>query len=34
VALLKTHLESLAGHLQLEEEDTATDLAAIFGKRR
>lgn len=34
VALLRTHLESLAGHLQLEEEEAATDLAAIFGKRR
>jgi len=33
VALLKTHLESLAGHLQLEEEETATDLAAIFKRR-
>jgi DNA-binding GntR family transcriptional regulator len=34
VTLLKSHLDSLAGHLQLEEEETATDLAAIFGKRR
>lgn len=34
VALLRTHLESLAGHLQLDEEEAATDLAAIFGKRR
>lgn len=34
VSLLKTHLESLAGQLQLEEEEAATDLAAIFGKRR
>ena len=34
VSLLKTHLESLAGHLQLEEEEATSDLAAIFGKRR
>jgi DNA-binding GntR family transcriptional regulator len=34
VALLRTHLESLAGHLQLDEEEASTDLAAIFGKRR
>jgi len=34
VSLLKAHLESLAGHLQLEQEDAATDLAAIFDKRR
>lgn len=34
VALLKTHLESLAGQLQLEEEEAPSDLAAIFGKRR
>jgi DNA-binding GntR family transcriptional regulator len=34
VGLLHGHLDSLAGHLQLEEEEAATDLAAIFGKRR
>lgn len=34
VALLRTHLESLAGHLQLDEDEATTDLAAIFGKRR
>ncbi len=34
VALLEAHLESLAEHLFLEEEDAAADLAAIFGKRR
>jgi DNA-binding GntR family transcriptional regulator len=34
VSLLKVHLDSLAQHLQLEEEEATTDLAAIFGKRR
>lgn len=34
VNLLKVHLDSLAQHLDLEEEEATTDLAAIFGKRR
>lgn len=34
VGLLEQHLESLAQHLFLEEEEAAADLAAIFGKRR
>ena len=34
VKLMRTHLDSLAGQLQLEDEDPAADLAAIFGKRR
>ena len=34
VRLLKVHLDSLAEHLHLEEEEATTDLAAIFGKRR
>lgn len=34
VGLLEEHLESLAEHLFLEEEEAAADLAAIFGKRR
>lgn len=34
VKLMRTHLDSLAGQLQLEDEEPAADLAAIFGKRR
>jgi DNA-binding GntR family transcriptional regulator len=34
VKLMRNHLDSLAGQLQLEDEEPAMDLAAIFGKRR
>jgi len=34
VHLMRTHLDSLSGQLQLEDEEPAADLAAIFGRRR
>lgn len=34
VKLMRNHLDELAGQLQLEDEEPAMDLAAIFGKRR
>jgi DNA-binding GntR family transcriptional regulator len=34
VKLMRSHLDELAGQLQLEDEEPAMDLAAIFGKRR